>query len=75
MVDYIYLEEDLGWEKKSFEDLFEIGCLADKYDVAGMIDRGEYFYFYCRKPPRNENGLAADFGRKMAESHVIFRYF
>jgi len=38
MIDYIYLEEDLGWEVKSFEDLFEIGCLADKYDVAGMLE-------------------------------------
>ena len=43
--------------------------------VSHPLTRGEYFYFCCRKPPRNENGLAADFGRKMAELHVIFRYF
>ena len=37
MIDYIYLGQELGWEMKSLEEMFEIACLADKYDVVGMM--------------------------------------
>ena len=33
--------------------------------------RHEYFYLYCSNLTRNEIGLAADFGRKMAQSLVF----
>lgn len=39
MIDYIYLGQDLGWEMKSLEEMFEIACLADMYDVVGMMGR------------------------------------
>jgi len=37
MIDYIYLGQELGWERMNLEEMLEIACLADKYDVVGMM--------------------------------------